>query len=270
MRIQRTAVPAMAGAALLAALAAPAVAAMAAMAAMAAPGAPQAQASPATEATSPQKTELRLILDHGSDRDHLVIDDLGDLAVGESRDYTTEAGKAVTVTRVEDGWNLDVGGRNVHVTDVGSDADLAAGDAGWHARRIEIDTSDGKPGTKVEIEKGETQGGDQHVFVMRSGDDGPGKVRVIRRIGPGDADAYAFTSGDGDVPMPLVGVEGLIRRLEKNEKFAGLDDATRATVLEAIRESAPKPVWVGKDGAGGEGAARQIVIELRDPDDPAR
>ncbi len=112
-------------------------------------------------------------------------------------------------------------------------------------------------------------GADEQVFVVRNGDGGPGKVRVVRRIGPGDGHAYAFTSGDGDVPMPLVGVEGLIGRLEKNEKFAGLDDATRATVLEAIRESAPKPLWVEKSGSGESGAARQIVIELRDPDDSA-
>lgn len=253
MRIRRTTVPALAGAALVAALVAPAWAA----------ATPEA-------ATAPQKTELRLILDHGKGHDQLVVDDLGDLAVGQSRDYTTEEGKTVTVTRVEDGWNLDVGGRNVHVTDVGPEADLAEGSAGGHARRIEIDTREGKPGTKVEVEKERVKGGDEHVFVMRSGDGGPGKVRVIRRIGPGDADAYAYSAGDGEVPMPLLGVEGLIRRLQKNEKFAGLDDATRATVLEAIRESAPKPVWIEKDEAGGSGAARQIVIELRDSDDPVR
>ena len=261
MRIERKTVLTLAGAALAVALATPAFTAVAAP-----------DPAPTPEKAAPQSTELKLILDHGDARDHLVVEDLADLAVGESRDYTTEAGKLVTVTRVEDGWNLDVDGRNVHVADVGADADLsgAGGAPGWHARRIEIDTADGKPGTKVEIEKDGKAGGDEQVFVVQSGDGGPGRVRVVRRLGPGGASAYAFTSGDGDAPMPLVGVEGLIGRLEKNEKFAGLDDATRATVLEAIRESAPKPLWVEKSGDGEPGAARQIVIELRDPDDPAR
>ena len=73
---------------------------------------------------------------------------------------------------------------------------------------------------------------------------------------------------DGAMP-PFVPVEHLIERLEDNAKFQGLDAATRATVLEALRESAPMPFQVKLDGdlPPGIPGERAIVLHLREDRD---
>ena len=45
------------------------------------------------------RTKLRLMLDRDGTPDQLVVEDLGTMEVGESRSFSTEAGKPVTVTR---------------------------------------------------------------------------------------------------------------------------------------------------------------------------
>jgi hypothetical protein len=52
-----------------------------------------------------------------------------------------------------------------------------------------------------------------------------------------------------------------LARIEENEKFRSLDDATRELVREAIRESSPDPTWVGLGHPGEAGAMKVIVRE---------
>ncbi len=195
-----------------------------------------------------ERTSLRLILDREGAPDRLNVDDLGDLAVGESRSYTTESGKSVIVTRDEEGLELDVDGKKIRVVDgTPGDGDVMT----WREHRVELD--------------GQPSAAGHQVFVHSGGEGEP--VRIVRRVGPGGAHAFAF-GPDGAMP-PFVPVEHLIERLEDNAKFQGLDAATRATVLEALRESAPMPFQVKLDGdlPPGIPGERAIVLHLREDRD---
>lgn len=194
------------------------------------------------------RTRLRLMLDRDGADDQLEVDDLGDMEVGETRSYTTEAGKPVTVTRDDDGWDLDVDGRKVRVGDHGGPGDPMV----WKSRRVTVEGGEGEA---------------QSVMVLTEESDVSGPVRVVRRLGPDGEHGHAFAFGSA--PGGLA--ELVIARLEKNDKFLALDAATRTTVLEAIRESAPGPraMFVGGAGEEGEPGDRVIVLDLeeRHPDE---
>ena len=190
-----------------------------------------------------ERTKLRLILDRDGATDRLKIDDLGELAVGESRSYATEGGQSVVATRDEAGVELDVEGKKIRVHDLGKPGE---GDAiAWQRRRIEVEDESGDGKTMVVLSADHAQTGDVH---------------VVRRGGPGGAHGFAF----GGVPLPPpFGVEATIERLEANAKFQGLDAATRATVLEALRESMPQPLAGELDGEPVPGE-RVIVLDVRE------
>jgi len=72
----------------------------------------------ATAASGPKRDHpVKLWLDQ--DGDKLVVDDLGDLAPGESRDYTTDTGKRVTVTHESDGYLVDLEGKEIRIREGG-------------------------------------------------------------------------------------------------------------------------------------------------------
>ena len=77
-----------------------------------------------------------------------------------------------------------------------------------------------------------------------------------------DAHAFAFTTEDGELPALPLPVEATIARLQASAKFQQLDEATRATALEALRETAPKA------GAfvTAEPGSKTIVLEIEDED----
>ena len=195
-------------------------------------------ASAAGDAGVEEKTRVRLILDRDGAGDRIAIDDLGELAIGESRTYTTDGGQAVVATRDEKGYELDVDGKKMRIRAPGE-----GGEFDWHAKQVELEAGAGDGKTMV--------------FVTSDHETSDG-VRIVRRGGPGGAHAFAFGA-----PMPLLAVEATIERLEANEKFRSLDAATRATVLEALRESMPKPLVGELDGEGGH-AERVIVFDVRE------
>lgn len=207
-----------------------------------------AVAAVASPTVAEDRTALRLVLDRDGDADTLRVDDLGTLAVGETRTFTTEGGRTVAVTRDDDGWQLDVDGKQIRV-DAGLPGE-PGGDAVFHeVRRIEVEGPDGDTRTMV-------------VTTGEAGDGGP--VRIVRKVGPGGEHAFAFAT-HGLPPVPF-GAERLIEKLEANARFQGLDATTRATVLEAVRESMPPPMRLeqleGLDDAGG--AERVIVLHLEE------
>jgi hypothetical protein len=71
----------------------------------------------------------------------------------------------------------------------------------------------------------------------------------------------------GEKALPPMGMDGLLDRLAKNEKFRSLDDATQDLVREAIRESAPEMAWIGRRGPG-EGAMEIVVKQKRKAGEP--
>lgn len=186
------------------------------------------------------RTKLVLRLDRDGGADALEVEDLGALAVGESRHLTTQGGRPVTVTRDEEGWVLDIDGKQVRVGAGGGETRI------WKQRQLAVE---GEPGE-----------GKSMVIVSGDGEEGGNEeIRIVRRLGPGEAHGFAFGA-----PPPGTPAEPLIARLERNEKFLTLDEATRQTVIEAIRESAPRMhrVFVGEGGEPGEPGERTIVLEL--------
>ena len=204
--------------------------------------APAVAARAAEAGEDAKATKLVLRLDRDGSEDRLVVEDLGALAPGETRSFDTESGRPVTVTRDEDGWQLDVDGKKLRVAAPGAPGE----DDAFVAHRVHVEDGAGRHKAMV--------------VVTDESEPGEAKVRVVRRIGPGGEHAFAFTHGDGAAPF----VEHLVARLESNEKFRALDAATRATVLEALREAAPAPHWIEKVGEGGEAGERVIVLDLEE------
>lgn len=198
------------------------------------------------------RSTLKLKLHTDGAADAVEIVDLDELEVGERRDYTTDAGKPLAVTRDDGGYAVEIDGKTIRVAD---DPHALAFEPGMKMRRIEID-GDGQakrfmisddeavePGIKmrrIEIDGD----GDAKSFVIA---DGPQADRIVVRRGPGGAHAFAF--GDGE-PLARFGPHGLLERIETSEKFLALDDATQELVRELVREAAGPMHWVEGDEAG--------------------
>lgn len=126
------------------------------------------------------------------------------LEVGESRHITTESGKPVTVTRDEEGYLLDIDGREMRV--------------GHGPGGIEIEGCEAlETIVEMEGEEGDTEAR-RHVVVhrMHHGDDGEGeagdaKTRrrvVIKTHGDGDLSEEDLDSRVEEILAEIEGVEG--------------------------------------------------------------
>src|SRR5690606_1451333 len=125
------------------------------------------------------------------------------------------------------GWDLDVDGRKVRVGDHGGPGDPMV----WKSRRVSVEDAEGET---------------KSVVVLTEESDVSGPVRIVRHLGPDGEHGQAFAFGGAASGL----AELVIARLEKNDKFLALDAPTRATVLEAIRESAPGPRGIFPGGPG--------------------
>lgn len=188
-----------------------------------------------------EKREMKVIFDDGAG-DRVEIGDLDELEVGDSRSYSTEAGKPVVVTRDENGYEVDLDGKKVRIGD-GAEGLAEPGMERHRMKRIEMEDAGNGDGMK------------RKSFVISDEPD-----REVVFIGGPHGEHGVMFDKMGAPPPPFV-VEGLVSRLEKNEKFLSLDDATQQLVREAIRESAPEMHWVGLAAPGEEGAMKVIVRE---------
>ena len=190
--------------------------------------------APAEEPMPEKHTKIRLKVDALSP-DTIVMEDLHDLEVGESRSFTTESGKVVIATRTDAGFELDVDGKTIRLADFSGGGDAMV----WHAQQGA--EGDHKVITKrIEI-AGDGESGDTMIWHSADGE-GPQKIHVIRKVGGEEgAHGYAFSTGEGVMVGPF-SAEGWIQRLEKTESFQQLDEASRELVRQAMREAAKVPV----------------------------
>lgn len=117
--------------------------------------------------------------------------DLDELAVGESRHFTTDTGKPVDVTRTEAGYELAVDGKKLDVILDGEDA------ASMHIESA--GEGDGEREVVFLKKRAGDGSGEPHVVVMTEGDDGEGGKRVIKK--------RIITSGgeeDGEVRVKVL------------------------------------------------------------------
>jgi hypothetical protein len=185
------------------------------------------------EPTTEKHTTIKLKLDTASP-DTILLEDLHDLAVGESRSFTTDSGKVVVATRTEQGFELDVDGKKITLADFGGEGDAMV----WHSQ-------EGGDGDHVVLEKRieiSDEGGEGKTMVWHSADgEGPHEIHVIKKLGDGEeSGSYAFSTGEGFAVGPF-SAEGWIQRLERTESFQQLDAAAREIVRRAMREAAELP-----------------------------
>lgn len=154
--------------------------------------------------TGKQKKDEQIKVVLKSDQDGsmstLELDNLQELAVGESRDYYSDNGKQAKVTREEKGYRVEFDGKVTHI-ESGADS-LTLHDGGQFV------TIDGEGGKSCIITKVRTHGKDGKEFV------------------------YAYRAG-GDETLD---VEAVIRNIEKSEHFSEMDPAEQEKVRAAIRE----------------------------------
>jgi len=117
----------------------PIPAALAAALALAAGAALAAMTMSGEEPVEKKQTVVKLKVASDAGADAIVLDDLHELEVGESRSFTTDTGKLVVATRTEKGFELDVDGKTIEISDfageLGDDGLAFEGRRSWGGRR---------------------------------------------------------------------------------------------------------------------------------------
>lgn len=212
------------------------------------------------EAAAVRHSKIKLVLDRDGNTEHLALENIHEMAIGERRTLATESGTAVVVTRDADGFEIDLAGKKIRLGDhFGAD-----GAGTFHQRTVVLQGTEGEDGaSNIVILRNKTAAGQGGAVISgNTGAAGGADVVVVRKQSA-DGHAFAFATDGGELPAIPLSVEATIRRLEASAKFQALDAATRATVLEALRESAPKA------GAfvAGESGTRTMVLEIEDEDE---
>lgn len=219
----------------------PIPAALAAALALTAGAALAAMTMSGDEPVEKKQTVVKLKVASDVGADAIVLDDLHELEVGESRSFTTDSGKLVVATRTEKGFELDVDGKTIEISDfAGELADTMV----WHSKGAGHGEA-GEAGEahrfvfekKIEI----ADDAEGKTMVWRSeGGEGPARIHVFKREGgEGEPAGFAFTTGEG-VHLGPLSADIWIERLEKTDSFQELDEASREIVRRALREAAAK------------------------------
>ncbi len=142
-----------------------------------------AQGAQASDMVEERKVKLVVKADDGE----AVKLDLSDLALGESTQVTTDSGKLVNITRDDEGYLIDVEGKEIRVA-APEHFDHEGDHDGKHRVRVKVitdgdgDETDGE----VRIEKRIMVTADGETVVSHGGDGHEGQdIRVIR-LGDGD------------------------------------------------------------------------------------
>ena len=154
------------------------------------------------------KRQIKINVDDGVEAVAIEADDL---EVGESEQIFTESGKEVLLTRTEEGYQLEVDGKEI-------DLGLSHGE-GHHA-----------------------------IFHMRG--EGDGSRVVIRTMGGEEGHEYDYVHGDADHHWVQKGEDGedveiMIERfgaadhLLQSGVLDDLDEETRQNILDTLREAEP-------------------------------
>lgn len=164
--------------------------------------------------------------------------DLEPLEEGESKTFTTDSGKEVTITRTEEGYTLDVDGKEMKIKTGGGNAT---------AFGFETDGGTGHREVIVLNKGGEADATDRHVMLVTSGEGEDGK-KVIRK--------HIVTRVDGKEGETV------------DVKVLG-DDDTQVIELEGLAEALGETadgephVIVIRKGAGSEGGEHKIEVRVK-------
>lgn len=151
---------------------------------------------------------LALLLDGESETLTLDVDDL---EVGETRQFFTEGGKEVVVTRTEDGYDLTVDGKEINIGGEG------------HYTMLHGDHD-----AKVMIKK--LISGESHGYHFITGDGEDVEIDV-------DHDFHWVHGGEGDVKVMAFGAGDAAKRLEESGVLDNLPEEKRQAILDALGEA---------------------------------
>ncbi len=169
--------------------------------------------APAFSFAAEPEVEHRIAIKVMADGEMIEID-AGGMAIGETRQSYTDSGKEVLVTRTEDGYQLEVDGKEI-------DVDLPGGAHGdGHHAVFNMDSSEGK---KVIIKKlgGD---GDAHGYHFIHGDGEPH-----------DGAHHWVHKGDGEDVDIVIEHVSAADRLEESGALDDLSDEKRQEILDALR-----------------------------------
>lgn len=193
-----------------------------------------------------------VIADDESGSDVIKLDG-DDLKIGESRQFITDSGKEVVVTRTEDGLDVTVDGESLDLPSFGDiDIDIDGAHDGAHSMMF-FKTVEG--GENVDVKKVIVKGGahasHNMVFI---GEDGK-KVEIK---GDGGEDGFHWVKkfhvgGDGEGPhiVKLHGSAGAVEHLKSSGALDSLTEEQREKVLKALESY-----------GAGDGEPKMMVIEL--------
>ena len=150
----------------------------------------------------------------GDDASEAIAQDVSELAVGESRQIFTESGKEVVITRTDEGYDLEVDGKEIDVSD-GSDFTTVTGD---HETKVLV--------KHIECEGEAEDCNKSYHFIQGDGYE----VEFDDDVDWEDADDHiAFLAlGDDD---------SAAERLEASGVLDDLSDAKRQEILDALRSN---------------------------------
>lgn len=188
-----------------------------------------------------EQHKFRLQLD--GDMDVIEVDDL---EIGESRQFFTDEGKEIVVTRGEDGVDITVDGEEIDMPKVIRVETLheeihGDGEHGEHGADVK----------KVIVRSGHSSG-HNNVWVT-SGDKGKAIVE-IENLGDGHEMHWVSSSGE-DIQIRR---SSAAEHLKESGALDGLDESERQAILDALEEfdsESPhrKMIFIEKDEDGDEG-----------------
>lgn len=177
----------------------------------------------------------------GADAEAIEVEDM---EIGETRQFFTEDGKEVVITREEQGHKLTVDGKEIDIFSPG----------GHHgASVIDIDGEEGEGHVNVFVKKmvmgGGEGDGDENVFVFSGDDEGEhGEHFVWTEEGGDDANVSVFVTKKKDV-LSHVLESGVLDQL---------DTATRDEIVRVIKEA---------EGSEGHRVMRKKIVRSHKKDE---
>jgi hypothetical protein len=176
----------------------------------------------------------------GEDGGEPLVIEADDLEVGETRQFFTESGKEVVLTRTEEGYDLEVDGEKI---------DVDAPGAGHYA----FETGDSKRVFVFQGDHGDAEGvtEDEHVFIHQ-GEEG---FEWVQAGGDGEEGFEWVQAGDGaaaDVHFLHAGHPTALEHLRAKGILDELDEATRQKIVDALTEIEPE----------GHQAKKMIMIKV--------
>ncbi len=229
-----------------------------------------------------EKHKIVLKLDAG---DGLLELDLSGLEVGESKQLLTDDGKEVVVTRQEDGYKIDVDGKELHVASFAHDYTFddakakvfiseggdvvklkGAGHHVWISDDCEdcevhkIVIGEGGEGEHVWISADEESVGDVRKIMIRRLGEGEGEHEMeVHVIGGHDGEGLHMITSDAEghsghhaLRSFAVKAESAADRLAESGLLDELDEESREKILDFLREGEPKVVRVKVVVAGDD------------------